>query len=47
LLKDFSEEDVTNNSLRVYTSLDPALQRAAVEAVQKGLTAVEEQLAAR
>src|SRR5207247_6806840 len=33
--------------LRVYTSLDPALQRAAVEAVQNGLKFVEAQIAAR
>ena len=45
--KDFSDDDVTNRSLRVYTSLDPALQRAAVEAVQNGLKAVQDQIDAR
>lgn len=47
LLKDFSEDTLINNSLRVYTSLDPALQRAAVEAVQNGVKFAKEQLAAR
>src|SRR5262249_53639411 len=31
LLKNFSEEEITNSSLRVYTSLDPALQKIAVD----------------
>ena len=47
LEKDFTDDDVTNRSLRVYTSLDPALQRAAVDAVQNGLKAVQDQIAAR
>lgn len=47
LLKDFSEEEVTNSSLRVYTSLDPALQKFAVEAVTNGLKFANEQLAAQ
>ena len=46
LLTDFSEEALINNDLRVYTTLDPALQKAAVEAVEKGLKFAEEQLAA-
>src|SRR5215471_288294 len=29
LLKNFSEDDITNGNLHVYTSLDPALQKAA------------------
>src|SRR5690606_34280288 len=33
--------------LRVYTTLDPALQSTAIEAVRKGLKAVDEQLAAQ
>src|SRR2546422_3439458 len=45
LLRDYTEEEITNSSLRVYTSLDPALQRAAVEAVQNGLQFVETQIA--
>jgi penicillin-binding protein 1B len=47
LLKDFSEDDITRNNLRVYTSLDPALQRAAVEAVLNGLKFAREQIAAQ
>jgi len=37
LEKDYSEETLINDSLKVYTTLDPDLQRAAVEAVEKGL----------
>jgi len=37
LEKDYSEEALINDNLKVYTTLDPALQRAAVEAVDKGL----------
>jgi len=47
LLKDFNEDTLNNSSLRVYTTLDPALQKAAVEAVDKGLLFVQEQIAAR
>jgi penicillin-binding protein 1B len=45
LLHNFSEEDITSGGLRVYTSLDPALQKVAVEAVQNGLKFVDEQVA--
>src|SRR5262245_50924554 len=47
LLKNFSEEEITSGGLKVYTSLDPALQKIAVEAVHNGLAFVEEQIAAR
>jgi penicillin-binding protein 1B len=47
LLRNFSEEEITHNNLRVYTSLDPALQKIAVEAVQNGLKFVDEQIAAQ
>lgn len=47
LLKDYSIEKLMNGGLSVYTTLDPDLQKAAVEAVAKGMTLVEEQLAAR
>ena len=47
LLKDYSEEELLNDGLSVYTTLDAGLQKAAVEAVAKGLTFVEEQFAAR
>ena len=47
LLKDFTEDEITSSNLRVYTSLDPALQRAADEAVQNGLKFVQTQIAAQ
>jgi penicillin-binding protein 1B len=47
LLKDYSEQELMNDGLSVYTSMDPNLQRAAVEAVAKGVALVEEQFAAR
>src|SRR5262249_8462431 len=47
LLRDFSEDEITNSNLRVYTSLDPVLQKAAVEAVQNGLKYVQMQIAQR
>jgi penicillin-binding protein 1B len=47
LLKDFTEDQLTSGSLRIYTSLDPALQKFAVEAVQNGLKSVNEQIAPR
>jgi penicillin-binding protein 1B len=47
LLKDYSEGELMNGGISVYTTLDPELQRAAVEAVAKALTFVQEQFAAR
>ena len=47
LLKDYSEQELMTGGLNVYTTLDPDLQKAAVEAVAKGLAFVEEQFAAR
>jgi penicillin-binding protein 1B len=47
LSKDYSEEELMNGGLSVYTTLDPGLQKAAVEAVARGLTFVEEQFTAR
>jgi len=44
LLENFSESDLTSQSYRVYTSLDPRLERAAVEAIQVGMKEVDEQL---
>src|SRR5262249_8271679 len=46
-LKNFSEEEITNSAFRVYTSLDPDLQKIAVEAVHSGLNFANEQIAAR
>ena len=37
LLKDYSEEELMTGGFSVYTTLDPDLQKAAVEAVAKGL----------
>jgi penicillin-binding protein 1B len=42
LLKDFSEDVVNNDSLRVETTIDPDLQRTCVDAVTKGLKEVRE-----
>jgi penicillin-binding protein 1B len=47
LLDRFSEADLLSQSFRVYTTLDPDLQRAAVEAVSVGMKNVDEQLARR
>jgi penicillin-binding protein 1B len=44
LLEHLSESDLTSQSYRVYTSLDPRLERAAVEAVQIGVREVDAQL---
>jgi penicillin-binding protein 1B len=47
LLKDYSEQELMAGGLSVYTTLDPDLQNAAVEAVRKGLAYVEAQFVAR
>ena len=47
LLRDFSDEALINDSLSVYTTIDPELQSAAADAVSKGLKAVEDILAPR
>jgi penicillin-binding protein 1B len=47
LLEKFSEADLENQSYRVYTTLDPQLQRAATEAVQIGMENVDKLLARR
>jgi len=44
LLLDFSEDELVNEDLRVYSTIDPDLQRAAVRAVESGLASVDEQL---
>ena len=46
LLRDYSEDEVMNGGYSVYTTLDLNLQRAAVDAVAKGLTLVEKEIAA-
>jgi penicillin-binding protein 1B len=44
LLEHFSEQDLVSQSYRVYTTLDPDLQRAASEAVRDGMTEVDQTL---
>ena len=44
LLFDFSEEELINDRLHVYSTLDPDLQRAAVDAVAAGIENVDAQL---
>ena len=45
LAEDFTPEELINDNLKIYTSLDPALQRAAVEAVDKGLKVALDEIA--
>jgi len=47
LLKDFTEDVLNNDSLRVETTIDPGLQKAAVDAVVKGLKEVNDVIAQR
>jgi penicillin-binding protein 1B len=47
LLKDFSEDALNNDGLRVQTTLDPDLQKAAVEALVTGLSEVNAKVAER
>ncbi len=47
LLDRFSEADLLSQSFRVYTTLDPELQRAASEAVDQGAKNIDSQLVKR
>ena len=47
MLAKFSEADLENQSYRIYTTLDPDLQHAAVEAVDAGIQNVDKLLAKR
>jgi penicillin-binding protein 1B len=47
LLEKFSESDLETQSYRIYTTLDPDLQRAASQAVQIGMQGVDKLLAHR
>src|SRR5262245_34196985 len=47
LLKDYSQDGLMHGGYSVYTTLDMNLQKAAVEAVDKGLVLVNKELAAR
>jgi penicillin-binding protein 1B len=44
LSNQFSENDLNQQSLRIYTTIDPDLQRAASEAVEEGMKLVDEQV---
>ncbi len=43
----FSENELNDQALRIYTTLDPDLQRAAAEAVDEGMKVVDEQVLKR
>ncbi len=47
LLDRFSEPELLSQNFRIYTTLDPALQRVAAVAVEVGMQAVDKQLARR
>jgi penicillin-binding protein 1B len=47
LLEKFSATDLEDQSFRIYTTLDPDLQRAATEAVQIGMASIDKLLARR
>lgn len=47
LLDQFSQRDLTTQSYRIYTTLDPSLQKAAEEAVGIGMKLVDKELAGR
>jgi penicillin-binding protein 1B len=47
LLEEYSASDLADQSYRIYTTLDPALQRAATEAVQIGMQSVDKLLTRR
>jgi penicillin-binding protein 1B len=44
MLSRYSERDLSENSYRIYTTLDPDLQKAAAEAVQEGIKKVDAQV---
>ncbi len=47
LAPQFNEEELNNHALRIYTTIDPELQRAAAEAVAIGMALVDEQVTKR
>jgi penicillin-binding protein 1B len=47
LLDRFDEKQLSQDSFRIYTTLDPDLQRAAMQAIAEGMKGVDEQLAKR
>ena len=44
LINKFSEHDLNDQSYRIYTTIDPELQRAAAQAVEGGIKLVDEQI---
>ncbi|MGC2173324.1 MAG: PBP1A family penicillin-binding protein [Candidatus Sulfotelmatobacter sp.] len=44
LINKFSEHDLNDQSYRIYTTLDPDLQKAAAQAVEMGMKLVDEQV---
>jgi penicillin-binding protein 1B len=44
LINKFSEHDLNDESYRIYTTLDPDLQKAAAQAVEMGMKLVDEQI---
>ncbi len=44
LINKFSEHDLNDESYRIYTTLDPDLQKAAAQAVESGIRLVDEQV---
>jgi len=44
LINKFSEHDMNDQSYRIYTTLDPDLQKAAAQAVESGIKLVDEQV---
>ncbi|MGD0569233.1 MAG: PBP1A family penicillin-binding protein [Candidatus Sulfotelmatobacter sp.] len=44
LINKFSEHDLNDESYRIYTTLDPDLQKAAAQAVEMGMKLVDEQV---
>ncbi|MHB1021750.1 MAG: transglycosylase domain-containing protein [Acidobacteriaceae bacterium] len=47
LMQKFNEQDLNQDGMRIYTSLDPQLQRIAAEAVQQGMKNVDEMVLKR
>ncbi len=47
LSSQFSEQELNNHALRIYTTIDPDLQRAAAEAIDVGMKVVDEQVEKR
>jgi penicillin-binding protein 1B len=47
LSSQFSEQELNDHALRIYTTIDPDLQRAAAEAVDVGMKIVDEQVVKR